>query len=62
MRDRAQPNTQCPNNHNLTLSFSREDFEGALKSGTLVLHCNPCEANWPPSSEDITRLRKQFAE
>ena len=62
MSDRAKLDTVCPNNHNLTLTFSREKFESALKSDTLVFHCNTCEANWPPSKEDIAKVRKQFAE
>jgi hypothetical protein len=62
MSNRAELDTVCPNNHNLTLTFSREESESALKSGALGLHCNTCEANWPPSSEDIVRVRKKFAE
>jgi hypothetical protein len=51
----------CPNNHNQTVSFTAEEFEAALKSDSLVFHCNTCGANWPPSSEDIAKLRKRFA-
>jgi hypothetical protein len=51
----------CPNNHNQTVSFNREEFEEALKSGALVFHCNTCETNWPPSSEDIAKFRKQLS-
>jgi hypothetical protein len=53
--------TDCPNNHNQTVTFSQEEFEAALKSDTLVFHCNTCGANWPPSREDIAKLRRQFA-
>ncbi len=60
MNDRAQLDTVCPNNHNLTLNMTREEFEVALKSGSFVLHCNTCDANWPPSREDIESIRKQF--
>jgi hypothetical protein len=61
MSDRAELDTVCPNNHNLTVTMTRKEFEAALKSDTFVLHCNTCEANWPPSREDIESIRKQFA-
>lgn len=50
----------CPHNHNLTVTFSPEEFEDALKSGALVFHCNTCDTDWPPSSADIAKFRKQF--
>jgi hypothetical protein len=50
----------CPNNHNQTVAFTPEEFEGALKSGALVFHCNTCEADWPPSGEEIAKMRRQF--
>ena len=62
MASHARLDTVCPNNHNLTVSFRRDEFEAALKAGTLVFHCNTCETNWPPSREDIENVRKQFAE
>lgn len=62
MSDRAVLETVCPNNHNLTLAVTRKEFEAALKSDSFVLHCNTCEANWPPSRKDIESIRKQFAE
>jgi hypothetical protein len=62
MKSHAQLETVCPNNHDLTLTFSRDEFESALKAGGLVLHCNTCEANWPPSKDDIAKVREQFAE
>jgi hypothetical protein len=61
MSDRMEFDIDCPNNHNQTVAFSKEEFEEALKSGTLVFHCNTCEANWPPSTEEIAQLRKQFS-
>jgi hypothetical protein len=57
----AQLDTVCPNNHNLTVAFNRDEFEAALKTGDLVLHCNTCDANWPPSKEEIAKIREQFA-
>ncbi len=51
----------CPNNHNQTVNFSREEFEAALKSDTLVHHCNTCDANWTPSREEIDAIRSQLA-
>lgn len=51
----------CPNDHDQTITFSKEEFETKLKSDTLVFHCNTCDANWKPSHEDIDRFRKEFA-
>ena len=62
MNDRATLDTVCPNNHNLTVSFTRDEFEDALKSGDLVLHCNTCDTNWPPSKEEIGQIREQFGD
>ena len=62
MNDRAELETVCPNNHNMNVTFSRKEFEAALKSDGLVLHCNTCDANWSPSREEISRIRKQFGE
>lgn len=61
MSDRLKFETVCPNNHNQTVSFSREEFESALQSDTLIFHCNTCDANWPPTSHEIAMLRKHFA-
>jgi hypothetical protein len=58
--ERLEFDIVCPNNHNQTVRFSQEEFEESLKSGALVFHCNTCDANWPPSSEEIARFRKQF--
>jgi hypothetical protein len=60
MSDRVKFDTVCPNNHNQTVAFSHEEFEEALKSGALVFHCNTCDTDWPPSSKEIAKLRKQF--
>jgi hypothetical protein len=62
MSTHARLDTVCPNNHNLTVEFTREDFEAALQSETLVLHCNTCETNWPPSKQEIAAIREQFTE
>jgi len=61
MQNHAQLDTVCPNNHNLTVTFTRDEFEAALKSDDLVLHCNTCEANWAPSKEEIEKIRAQFS-
>ena len=61
MSDRIDFEIECPNDHNQTVTFSQEEFEAALKSDALVFHCNTCDANWPPSSADIAKFRKQFA-
>ena len=62
MNAHARLDTVCPNNHNLTVSFTKDEFESALQAGALVLHCNTCEANWPPSKEDIAKIREQFGD
>ena len=61
MSDRMEFEIVCPNDHNQTVTFSQEEFEEALKSGALVFHCNTCDTDWPPSSEEIAKLRKQFS-
>jgi hypothetical protein len=61
LSERLDFDVVCPNNHNQTVAFGQEEFDAALKSGTLVFHCNTCEADWPPSSEDISKFRKQFS-
>jgi len=62
MSKRLDLDTVCPNNHNLTVAFSREEFEDALKSDTLVFHCNTCDTNWPPTKEEISKFRAGFGE
>jgi hypothetical protein len=52
----------CPNTHNQTVSFTREEFEDKLKSGALIFHCNTCDTNWPPSKEQIADFRKALGE
>jgi len=61
MSDRMKFDTVCPHNHNQTVSFSHEEFEEALKSDTLVFHCNTCDTDWPPSHEEVAKLRKHFS-
>jgi hypothetical protein len=61
MSDRLDFDIDCPNNHNQTVTFSQEEFEDTLKSGALIFHCNTCDTDWPPTSEEITKFRKQFA-
>lgn len=61
MSDRMDFEIVCPNDHEQTVTFSREEFEGQLKSGALEFHCNTCDTNWPPSHEDIATIRKQLS-
>ena len=58
MAERIDFEIVCPNNHQQTVTFSRDEFERTLESGTLVFHCNTCDANWPPSREEIANFRK----
>jgi hypothetical protein len=60
--DRIDFEIVCPNDHNQTVTFSRKGFEEALKSDALVFHCNTCDTNWPPSREDIAKIRKRLSE
>lgn len=61
MSERLEFDIFCPNNHDQTVAFTQKEFEEALKSGGLVHHCNTCDANWPPSSEEIAKIQKAFA-
>ena len=61
MSERLDFEVVCPNNHNKTVTFNQDKFEEALKSGVLVFHCNTCDTDWPPSTDDIARFRKQFS-
>ena len=61
MIDQLDFETDCPNNHNQTITLSREEFEAALKSDTLVFHCNTCDTDWTPSGEELAKIRKQFS-
>jgi hypothetical protein len=61
MNDRLEFEIVCPNNHDQTATFSQAEFEAALKSDTLEFHCNTCDTNWPPSSEEVAKLRKYFS-
>ena len=51
----------CPNNHNQTVAFSGKSFEAALKSGEPLFHCNTCDTNWNPSTEQIADMRKRLS-
>jgi hypothetical protein len=61
MSERMKFEIVCPNDHDQTVKFSREEFEAELKSGALIFHCNTCDTDWPPSREDIARFRKDLA-
>jgi hypothetical protein len=61
MSDRMDFEIVCPNDHNQTISFTQQEFEETLKSGALVFHCNTCDTDWPPSGEEIAKLRKLFS-
>jgi hypothetical protein len=61
MSDRLDFEITFTNDHGQTVTFDREGFEAELKSGALVFHCNTCDADWPPSHEDIAKIRKEFS-
>ncbi len=52
---------ECPNDHDQTVTFDQEEFERALKSGSLIFHCNTCDTDWPPTAEEIAQFRRQFS-
>jgi hypothetical protein len=60
LSDRIDFDVVCPNNHDQTVTFSKEGFEHALKSGSLEFHCNTCDTNWPPTHEEIAHFRREF--
>jgi hypothetical protein len=60
MTEREDFDIVCPNNHNQTVTFSREEFEAELKSGALVFHCNTCDTNWSPTPEEIKEFRRKL--
>ncbi len=61
MSDRIDFEIVCPNDHDQTVTYSGEEFEAALKSGALVFHCNTCDTDWSPSTEEIAKFRREFA-
>lgn len=61
MSDSVDFEIVCPNNHNKTVTFTKQEFEEKLKSGALVFHCNTCDANWPPTGEQLAKFRKEFS-
>ena len=61
MSDRMDFEIVCPNDHEQTVTFSREEFEAELKSGALVFHCNTCDTDWPPTRDEIAKFRREFA-
>ena len=58
MSDRMDFEIVCPNDHDQTVTYSREEFEDVLKSDTLVFHCNTCDTNWSPTHQEIAQIRK----
>ena len=61
MGERVDFEIVCPNDHQQTVTFSQKEFEAELESGALVFHCNTCDTNWPPSHQDIAKIRKTFS-
>ena len=62
MAETVDLETTCPNNHNQTISLSRDEFENKLTADSLVFHCNTCDTNWTPTKEEIRKLRSAFGE
>ncbi len=62
MAETVDLETTCPNNHNQTISLTREEFQTRLKADSLVFHCNTCDTNWNPTTKEIAKLRSAFGE
>ncbi len=62
MAESVDLETTCPNNHNQTIKLTREEFEDNLASDALVFHCNTCDTDWTPTTEEIEKLRSVFGE
>jgi len=60
MSQRVEFDIDCPNNHNQSVAYSHDEFEKALAAG-LEFHCNTCDTNWPPSHQDIAKIRRALA-
>jgi hypothetical protein len=50
----------CPNNHDQTVAFTREEFERTLSAGALQFHCNTCDTDFEPSGKIIEQFRREF--
>ena len=50
----------CPNNHDQTVAFTRDEFEATLSAGALQFHCNTCDTDWEPSGKEIEKFRRGF--
>ena len=61
MSERMDFEIVCPNDHDQTVTFSREEFEAQLKSGALVFHCNTCDTNWSPTHQEIAKIRRELS-
>lgn len=48
----------CPNDHDQTVTFSKDEFERTVKSGALVFHCNTCDTNWQLTQKEISKFRE----
>ena len=61
MTDSCDFEIVCPNNHNQTVRFTKQSFEDKLKSDSLLFHCNTCDTNWTPTSDEIAEIRKKLS-
>jgi len=62
MTKRVTIDMQCPNGHNLAVTYSQEEFEADVKAGGLQLHCETCDTTWTPTQAELDQVRKHFAE
>ena len=61
MSDSVDFDIVCPNNHDQTVSFTRDEFEDSVKAEALVFHCNTCDTSWNPSREEIAKMRQALS-
>jgi hypothetical protein len=57
MSDRVDFEIVCPNDHNQTVTFSRDEFDAKLKSGALVFHCNTCDSSLNNRRRSLVEVR-----
>jgi hypothetical protein len=60
MNKRIDFEITCPNSHDQTVTLDAKEFKEILRSGELVFHCNTCDTNWSPTSQEIAKFRKEL--
>jgi hypothetical protein len=61
MSQRIELDVECPNGHNVGVSFTRGEFEEKQAAGGLEFHCNTCDSTWTPKPAELEEIRRGFA-